>query len=238
MADAALIITCEHAVNTVPLRWRHLFEDVEDVLSSHRGWDAGALELARTLADALCAPCFSAEVSRLLVDHNRSPHNRSRWSDFSRNLAAGDKEGVDDEFYRPFREKTSGWIAARHAEEKRVIHVSVHSFTPILDGNEREVDIGLLYDPGRPEEAYFAARWKAALIERHARLRVRYNVPYRGVSDSHLTTYRERYRSHDYVGIELEVNQALVRPGRGWTELRRRLAESLHAALRETSLDE
>ena len=156
MRDVALLITCEHAVNAVPERWQSLFRGNSEILESHRGWDPGAAELSRELAGELSAPCFMARVSRLLLDHNRSPHNRSLWSEFSRDLPPSDKTLLLGEFYQPFRDQAGRWIAARHASGDRVIHLSTHSFTPVLDDKVRAVDVGLLYDTGRPDEVCFA----------------------------------------------------------------------------------
>lgn len=238
MPDPAIILTCEHAVNTVPTAWQPLFRDAADLLDSHRGWDPGALELARRLAAALAAPCHAAQVTRLLIDHNRSPHNPSLWSNISRELPAAEKMCLVDEYYAPFRRQVADWIAAQHAGGKPVLQLSVHSFTPVLDGRVRPVDIGLLYDPGRPEEASFAACWKAQLDNALPGLRVRRNVPYRGVSDSHLSGYRKAYKSRDYIGLELEVNQKLVGAGKEWPVLQRTIATTLAAALQDVGIDE
>ena len=122
MPDLALLVSCEHAVNTVPQAWRSLFKEGAEILGSHRAYDAGALELARSLASALSAPCFDARVTRLLVDYNRSPHNRALWSEFSRGLSPLDKASLLNEYYRPFREKTANWIAGRDADGKKILH--------------------------------------------------------------------------------------------------------------------
>jgi predicted N-formylglutamate amidohydrolase len=113
---------------------------------------------------------------------------------------------------------------------RRVIHISSHSFTPLLHGRERRADVGLLYHPRRREEAALCARWKVALAESAPSLRVRRNYPYAGKGDG-LTAYlRQRFAPRAYVGIELEVNQKIVFAGRPWTALRRVLIDSLRAA--------
>ena len=40
------IITCEHAGNEVPARYRDLLRGSEALLQTHRGWDPGALSVA------------------------------------------------------------------------------------------------------------------------------------------------------------------------------------------------
>jgi predicted N-formylglutamate amidohydrolase len=39
------------------------------------------------------------------------------------------------------------------ASKKPVLHLSIHSFTPIWSGVERKVDIGILFDPDNKSEA-------------------------------------------------------------------------------------
>jgi len=231
MPEYAVLITCEHAVNHVPELWRKLFAGREEVLQSHRAYDAGALEMAHCLSESIAAPLFEAAVTRLLIDHNRSPHHRALWSEFSRNLAAEQKHALLAEYYRPYREMVARWIQSRHQQGRVVVHISVHSFTPLLDGQERKVDLGVLYDPQRPLETSFGRLWKSKL-ERHVRnLRIRLNTPYRGSSDCQQTSYRNHFESDAYLGLELEINQALVLQQETWSDLQGRIAKSLQETL-------
>lgn len=230
MSGPRCLITCEHGGNRIPAAYRALFAGQEALLASHRGWDPGALAVARDLADALAAPLCYATVSRLLVDLNRSPGHPRLFGEPVRR-AGGDLRGaILARHYLPYRERVERLVTAAMAEGGRLVHLSSHSFTPVLDGEVRRADIGLLYDPARPGEAELAQRWQAVL--RAAGLVVRRNYPYRGTSDG-LTAYlRRRFAAPDYLGLELEVNQHLVAPGRaGWRHLRRQLVESLRAAL-------
>jgi len=238
MPDVALLVTCEHAVNHVPAGWTSLFIGCPEILESHRAFDQCAVGLARHIATILSAPLFEAKLTRLLVDHNRSPHNRSLWTEFSPGLPAPEKLRLLHSYYRPFRREVAGWISNSLAKECKVVHVSVHSFTPVLDGKLRAVDIGLLYDPGRTEEGFFADVWKSRISSCRPDLRVRFNVPYRGRSDGHLTSYRALYKSRDYVGIELEINQALVVGEDGWPALQKQVVDSLKCSLADLTSDE
>ena len=69
----ALIITCEHGGCEVPALYAPLFAGHEALLQTHRGWDMGALALARELARAFNAPLFSATTTRLLIDLKLRP---------------------------------------------------------------------------------------------------------------------------------------------------------------------
>ena len=65
---SALLVTCEHASNAVPGRWRKSFVADSAVLKTHRGWDPGAVVLARELAGEFDAPLHEGEFTRLLID--------------------------------------------------------------------------------------------------------------------------------------------------------------------------
>jgi len=214
-----VVLSCEHASNAVPSRWRAYFSGAEELLAGHRGWDPGALELARDLAIALGVPLHIGEVTRLLVDLNRSLGHRALFSERSPTDPAV-REELLQRYYHPYRQKVRESVANGREQRKRVLHLSVHSFTPILDGKLRDADIGILYDPSRVEERAFADVLAARLIERLPRRRVRRNAPYRGTSDGLVTALRQEFPAPGYIGLELEINQGLTTPSRDWHRLR------------------
>jgi len=91
-----------------------------------------------------------------------------------------------------------------------VLHVAVHSFAPELGGVRRRGDVCFLYDSRRQREAAFFRRWGSLLRQRDPALRVRYNYPYLGRADGLPTWLRQRHPQTRYLGLELEVNQALL----------------------------
>jgi predicted N-formylglutamate amidohydrolase len=227
------LITCEHGGNRVPAPMRSLFRGHRALLATHRGFDPGARSLARDLAVAFDAPVVTSTVSRLVVDLNRSIGHPQLFSPVTRALPREVRASIVARHYRPYREEVERLVAHGVALGHRVIHVSSHSFTPVLGGEVRRADVGLLYDPGRRGEVALCARWKAALAMRDPALRVRRNYPYAGKGDG-LTAYlRRRFPPEAYVGIELEVNQRIVlAAGRPWAALRGTLVDSLRAASR------
>jgi predicted N-formylglutamate amidohydrolase len=117
-------------------------------------------------------------------------------------------------------------------DARPVLHISVHSFAPELDGKQRTADIGLLYDPDRGAERRFSRHWRQALKAVAPNLRVRLNYPYRGSADGHTTALRRRFTEAQYLGIELEVNQNLVvRDRNEWACLQKSVAETLISAI-------
>jgi predicted N-formylglutamate amidohydrolase len=108
----------------------------------------------------------------------------------------------------------------------------VHSFTPVLHGNVRTADMGLLYDPLRKSEAAFCVLWQMALRKLGPDLKVRRNYPYLGTADG-LTAYlRDCFPDSSYLGVELEVNQLYpAEDRREWMALQQLILKSLNKAI-------
>lgn len=229
----AVVLTCEHAGKLVPTRYRCLFRSraAQAALASHRGYDLGAHPLARAFAAALDAPLIAARVTRLLVDCNRSPHHRALLSEFSRPLSQAERDGVIIAYHTAHRSRIERLLRDRTTAGRCALHLAVHTFTPVLRGQLRRADIGILYDPSRPAEAALAAAWKHALHTLEPGLVVRFNYPYRGISDGLTTTLRGRLPRDRYLGIEIEVNQRHFTPG-PLRAARHRLQQALIASLR------
>lgn len=227
-----MLITCEHGGNRIPERYRDLFAGFEPLLQTHRGYDPGALAMARELSGAFSAPLFVSTISRLLVDLNRSiGHPRLHFESVKAAAPALRREIVAHH-YLPYRSKVETHIAAAVENGHRVIHISSHSFTPELDGEVRNADIGLLYDPGRPGERQFAEEWHGILKLQNPALKIRRNYPYTGKSDGFTAYLRRRFPDQTYIGIELEINQKhVIKGGTAWWELRHRVIESLSKML-------
>lgn len=227
----AFLITCEHGGNRIPAPYRPLFRGSRALLDSHRGYDPGALTMARSLARAFEAPVVTSTVSRLLIDLNRSIGHPRSFSEATRDAPAALRAKIVEQHYRPYRDQVEREAHRLVSRRTRVIHISSHSFTPVLEGKVRSADVGLLYDPRRRGEAELCARWKASLGASAPALRVRRNYPYAGKGDGLTSHLRTRFPDGSYVGIELEVNQGIVlAAGSRWAALRRVLIESLRTA--------
>ncbi len=207
---SVLLITCEHAVNHIPPAYHNLFAQHHNLLTSHRGVDAGALAIAQILAQSWNVQLIAATTSRLLIDCNRSLTHPTCFSEITKPLAASIKQDIITQYYLPYREIVEQWIQTEVNHQHHVIHLSIHSFTPELHGIRREVDLGLLYDPQRPSEKILAQQWKIRLKKQAPELRIRLNSPYRGASDGFTTALRKKFSPEAYLGMELESNQALL----------------------------
>jgi predicted N-formylglutamate amidohydrolase len=209
----AYLVTCEHGGNRIPPRYAPMFVGHRQLLDSHRGYDPGALVMARAIARALRARVLTSTVSRLLVELNRSPGRQFRYSPVMRAAPPAVRRAVCARYYDPHWTQAEDFVARTVAAGRRVIHISSHSFTPSLDGRLRLADVGLLYDPQRTSEVALCTSWQAALRARAPAWTVRRNYPYRGTGDGLTRHLRARFADDAYCGIELEINQKHVRGG-------------------------
>jgi predicted N-formylglutamate amidohydrolase len=229
------VLTCEHASASVPREYRALGLKRADRVE-HIGWDIGAHALQRAIAARLDAPWVASRWSRLLVDCNREPDDpslilaKSDGVDVPGNakISAAERRRRLEAYHAPYHravERTIRRTLARaHACDPpaRVRLLALHSFTPVMNGVPRELDIGVLYD------AYPRLAHRLGSAIRRAGYRVRYNEPYSGLAG---LIYSAR-RHGDAAGIEyveLEVNNALLREPRRIA----RIARDVAAALRE-----
>lgn len=222
-----LVLTCEHGGNKVPAAYTALFEGHQELLASHRGYDIGAKELFEELKE-LAHAAFFADTTRLLVELNRSLHHNSLFSSITNNLPPLQKRQMLQEHYHPYREAVEARIQELVESGKQVLHISVHSFTPVLQGEVRRADIGLLYDPKRSLEKSFCHNWKKHLQKLNPALQVRFNYPYRGIADGFPTYLRRKFPENQYLGIELEVNQKFpLGDTLQWQQVQQIMKESL-----------
>ena len=227
---AILMLTCEHASNKLPAAFRSAVP--AEVLRTHRAYDIGALAVFRKLVK-FAKPAFYCEgkYSRLFVDLNRSLTNKSAFSDYHKQLEARDTafaakvKAQASDYWTEYREaiekfmeaalrhdslrsfnKLSGPSTSSGTSKPSIVHLGIHSFTPELNGKVRNADIGILYDPSRPQECELAQVIKAEIKRLYPAMKVRFNYPYKGTSDGLTTTLRKKFGPR-YAGIEIEINQ-------------------------------
>ncbi|WP_027360898.1 N-formylglutamate amidohydrolase [Desulforegula conservatrix] len=225
---AKFIITCEHGGNKVPGELAEYFSKACKILENHRGYDIGGLELARKISAGLEAPFFYSETTRLVVDLNRSTFSKNLFSEFTCILNKEEKDRILEKYYFPYRNKVETEIT-RLAEEQGVIHIAVHSFTPVMNDKVRNADIGFLYDPKRKPEKTFCSLWKQKLDKETPSFRTRMNYPYRGISDCLPLKLKKILQPEKYIGIELEINNKIFENPA--------LTKMLHEALLKTLME-
>lgn len=231
MKTTVLVISCEHAVNTVPSHYTHLFQQHESILQTHHATDFGALELTSQMSKTIGCEYTQSAVTRLLIDCNRSLTHSRCFSKFTKQLPNSEQKSLIDHYYLPFRQQTKHIVDAHIANNEQVLHLSVHTFAPILKGFIQNAGIGLLYDFRRHGEKEVARLWHGLLLQETPEYRIRMNYPFPGNSDSFTTSLRSSYAERDYLGIEMEVNQALLTSPAAISEMAHVLSHSLRELL-------
>lgn len=210
-----LVVTCEHARRDVPEALGDLGLDAE-ALESHVAWDPGALHVATAVADRFGAARFLGEYTRLVADLNRGPTNPDVVPEVAfgvpvpanRGLSAAARADRLERYHRPYWDGVRAAVATSLEAHPRVLHLSVHSFTPEYAGRVRTVDLGVMFDPARPLEQAIADAWIPAFGA--AGFVSRENEPYDGREDALVTALRRERSIERYAGIEVEINQRLL----------------------------
>ncbi|HVO25505.1 MAG TPA: N-formylglutamate amidohydrolase [Candidatus Margulisiibacteriota bacterium] len=222
-----LVLTCEHATCAVPVEYDDLGLDDEQ-LREHIGWDVGASALTEALAQRLAAPAVQSGVSRLLIDCNRDLADPDLIVSESHGVQVPGNQFIDAaererrirDFYEPYHDAIDDVLATR----QDALLLSVHSFTPILNGRERRFDAGVLFDSFVAEAEDFGAGLASA------GLKVRYNQPYSGL-DGLIFSARTHGMQHGLRYLELEVNNRLLREAAGIDRIATAVAQALSPVL-------
>ncbi len=220
-ASVPFVITCEHGGARLPLPWAWPSEDAW-ITTTHWAYDLGAADLARELAAHTGAGAVIAGFSRLLVDPNRplDSDGLCRRRAEGREVALNrDIDAVDREarvaYWRTYHDAVEAMLDRNDAPYV----LAIHSFTPLYEGEPRQLELGVLFDRAADEGRRLAEDLAGLSLE------TRLNEPYSGKLG--LIYSAERHaQAHDRVALEIELRQDhAVDPS-----MRARLVEALAAA--------
>ena len=230
--ETSLVMTCEHAGNELPPGFE-LSEQEREWLEDHWGWDIGAERLVRALMEREPAVAVLSRYSRLLCDVNRHldrwdlarPHVGGEPIDFNAELTERDLQQRVDRFHTPYHEAVDECLSEVNRHSPEFFLVSVHTFTPVLGEEVRDMEVGLLFDHG--QEHYIEPIYEELEAEKFD---VAYNEPYSGKEgfiysvERHGSNYGVRF-------LEIEVRNDLVDTNEGADQV----AEGLSRALNRVS---
>ncbi len=225
------VLTCEHAGRAVPSTLGDLGIAAND-LERHIGWDIGAFDVARQLAEGLDAPLFAQPYSRLVIDCNRPagvPSHIPEMSDgtmipANQNLTEDQSTARHATIHAPYHKAISTHLDARQSADRLAVLVSVHSFTPALrvDPEPRPWDVGLLSRRGMG----VAEALHDALSATDPSLIIAHNEPYQIEDDGDFTIpVHGEFRRIPHVLIEIRQDRIATSAGQ------KRIAETFAKAL-------
>jgi predicted N-formylglutamate amidohydrolase len=168
-ADGAgsAVLVCDHASNRILRRLGTLGLAPEHV-ADHIGWDPGAAEVAQRLSAHLDAPLVMSGYSRLVIDCNRPLDNPASIAEQSAGVPVPGNLGLTvqaraarvETLFRPYHDAIRRLLDAR--ANRPSILLSIHSFTPVLNGEQRPWPVGVSHWRDRR----FAALLSRALARR------------------------------------------------------------------------
>jgi len=211
-----VLLICEHASRRLPERLGSLGLDAE-ALEAHIAWDPGALGVALQMSKTLDAGLIYQNFSRLAYDCNRPPEAADAMPARSEiyeipgnaNLPEADRLARTEAIYIPFRDAVSRRIAERKAQGRDTVLVTIHSFTPVYNGAQRDVEVGILHDADSR-----LADQMLAFAEKARRYRVRRNEPY-GPADGVTHTLKLHGLANGLMNVMIEVRNDLIRDEAG-----------------------
>ncbi len=150
---APIVFTCDHASRVVPESLGNLGLASRD-FERHIGWDIGAAEVTRRLAERFDAPAVFSGYTRLVIDCNRKPGSETSILEVSDGtvipgnlgLAPLEAERRAEALFMPYHRAIASVLERIRRSGSTPIFAAIHSFTPKLNGCARPWHIGVLWD--------------------------------------------------------------------------------------------
>lgn len=204
-AQTPVLLICDHASRRFP---RSLGTMGIDPVARrcHLALDIGAGALTEQIARELGVTAVLCQYSRLVVDCNRQLMDPGAFLEFgdgivitgNRNLHSADKAMRADEIYHPYHAAIEGQIQRLEKFGTTPIFVSIHSFTPVMNGESRSWEMGVLWDTDRLTAEIFVHDL------RQAGYLVGDNEPYSGKAPQDFTIdHHAEAQGLAHVGIEI-----------------------------------
>ena len=237
-ASAPILLVCDHASNFIPRALGNLGLD-EAHLWWHIAYDIGVAEVTRQLSRRLGATAILCGFSRLVIDPNRGPETSSSIPEAvdgvaipgNRDLGAAEREARIAGFFTPYHQAIEGRLRTMLARGPAPAVVSLHSFTPVMDGFERPWQVAALWDrdPRLPEPFMAALRGLGFTVGD--------NEPCSG-RDFHGYTMQRHADARGLANLLIEVRQDLIDTADGVAEWSEILGNSLRDILSDPKIHE
>ena len=232
-----LLLLCDHASNAVPRRLAGLGL-LERDLNRHIAHDIGAAGITRHLAKRFDAPAILAGYSRLVIDCNRTldhetsiiPESDATVIPGNARLGDGERRARAAACFWPYHRQIARTLESFDRRGVVPALIAVHSFTPVLLGNRRPWQIGVLWN----EDDRIAAPLIEALRAR-TDYEIGDNEPYSGKTHTGFTM-AEHAIAAGRPCVMLEIREDLVPDAESEERVGELLALCLADILGETTL--
>jgi predicted N-formylglutamate amidohydrolase len=209
-SERGVLLIADHAGNAVPHSMKGLGLSAED-LTRHIAWDPGAAGVAAGLAQKWQATAVLAVYSRLIVDPNRPLGEASSMPAISDGTSVPANQDLNPEerikraelFYFPYHVAVETQLARLRRLSCLPPVVSIHSFTPDFQSEDRPWHIGVMAAADR--------RLAVGLIRNlrdQTGLEIGDNQPYSGVEYGY--TLKIHAGAQGLANTQIEIRQDLL----------------------------
>lgn len=209
-SDCSVLLIADHAGNAVPHSMKGLGLDTDE-LSRHIAWDPGAADVAAGLAEKWQATAVLANYSRLIVDPNRPLGDTASMPEVSdgtvvpanQNLSAEERLRRAGLFYFPYHVAIETQLARLRSLSHLPPVVSIHSFTPDFQNEDRPWHIGVMSAADRR-----LAEGLIRNLEQQTDMEIGDNLPYSGVEYGY--TLKIHAGAQGLANTQIEIRQDLL----------------------------
>jgi predicted N-formylglutamate amidohydrolase len=225
-----LVLLADHAGRELPEEYGDLGLPAAE-FERHIAYDIGVEMVMRALAAQLGVPGVMARFSRLLIDANRGEDDPTLIRQLydgtivpaNYPMSTAERERRLDRYYRPYHDAVGSMVASvADATGAAPFILSIHSFTPTMQGRARPWQVGVLWDSDER-----AVRPLLDMLAADPALTVGDNEPYDGALRGD-TMFRHAI-VNGYAHALIEIRQDLIAALEGADEWARRLAPILEA---------
>jgi predicted N-formylglutamate amidohydrolase len=169
LAEAPILLICDHASCRFPKSLGDMGLD-PFARRCHLAVDIGAGALTESLANSLGVSTVMAQYSRLVVDCNRELMDPGAFLEYgdgilvpgNRNLSQKKKDMRAGSIYWPYHEAIDEQIKRLKSVGPPPAFISIHSFTPVMNGASRPWKMGVLWDTDKRLAEIFLEGFRAA----------------------------------------------------------------------------
>lgn len=228
--SCGMLIVADHAMRAMPDEYGDLGLPAAE-FDRHIAYDIGVEWVTRRLAELTGAPAVMAGFSRLLIDPNRGEDDPTLIRQLydgtvipgNYPMSQAERAHRLETFYRPYDDAVGALMASVAERSGRSpFIVSMHSFTPSMQGRARPWHVGLLWD--RDDRA---VRPLLEALSADPALTVGDNEPYDGALRGD-TMFRHAI-VNGFAHVLIEIRQDLIATEAGADAWARRLAPMLDA---------